>query len=68
MWIPLGMAEWFILFLVTLTLTLTSFLGFLYLEHIYFITNNFPQMCLMLDQFLWGHSVKIFCKMFRSKS
>ena len=35
---------------------LTSFLGFSYLEHISFITNNFPRMWLMLDQFLWGHS------------
>ena len=30
---------------------LASFLGFLC-----YITANFPQMCLMLDQFLWGHS------------
>ena len=33
---------------------LTSFLGFSCLEHISFITNNFPQMCLMLDQFFGG--------------
>ena len=33
-----------------------SFLGFSYLEHIAFITNKFPQICLMLDQFLWEHS------------
>ena len=66
-WITLGMSEWCIPFWVTLTLTLTSdlisrffvssFLCFSYLEHniIFFITNNFPQMCLMLDQFFWGH-------------
>ena len=30
---------------------LASFLGFLC-----YITAIFPQMCLMLDQFLWGHS------------
>ena len=29
---------------------------FLCLEHISYITANFPQMCLMLGQFLWGHS------------
>ena len=29
---------------------------FLCIEHISFITANFHQMCLMLDQFLWGHS------------
>ena len=42
--------------LVTLTLTLTSglILGFSCLEHISYITANFPQMCLMLVQFLWG--------------
>ena len=34
---------------------LASFLGFSCLEHSY-ITANFPRMCLMLDQFLWGHS------------
>ena len=56
--IPLGMAEWCIPFWVTLTLTLTSglILGFSCLEHISYITANFPQMCLMLDQFLLGHS------------
>ena len=31
------------------------FLGFSCLEHISYITASFPQMCLMLDQFLWGH-------------
>ena len=35
---------------------LASFLGFSCLEHISYITANFPRMCLMLDQFLWGHS------------
>ena len=52
------MAEWCIPFLVTLTLTLTSglILSFLCLEHISYITANFLQMCLMLDQFLLGHS------------
>ena len=35
---------------------LTSFLGFSCLKHITYITANFPQMCFMLDQFLWGHS------------
>ena len=35
---------------------LASFLDFSCLEHISYITANFPQMCLMLDQFLWGHS------------
>ena len=24
-----------------------------------YITANFPQMCLMLDQFLWGHSSRV---------
>ena len=43
-----------ILGILTLTLTSTPFLVFLYLEHISFITNNLHQMCLMLDQFLWG--------------
>ena len=45
-------------FWVTLTLTLTSDIisRFLCLEHISYITNDFPQMCLMLDQFLLGHS------------
>ena len=58
MLIPLGMAKWCIPFLVTLTLTLTlaSFLGLSCLEHISYIKANFPQMCLMPDQFLWGHS------------
>ena len=51
--IPLGMAEWCIPFWVTLTLIwlLASLIGFSC-----YITANFPQMCLMLDQFLWGHS------------
>ena len=26
-----------------------------FLEHISYITANFPQICLMLDQFLLGH-------------
>ena len=43
-----------ILGILTLTLTSTPFLGFLYLEHISFLTNNLHQMCLMLDQFLGG--------------
>ena len=25
-------------------------------EYISYITNNFPQMCLMPDQFHWGYS------------
>ena len=33
---------------------LASFLGFSCI-----ITANFPQMCLMLDQFLWGHSSRV---------
>ena len=33
---------------------LASFLGFLC-----YITAIFPQMCLMLDQFLWGHSSRV---------
>ena len=41
-----------ILGILTVTLTSTPFLGFSYLEHISFITNNLHQMCLMLDQFL----------------
>ena len=28
-----------------------------------YITANFPQMCLMLDQFLWGHSSRV-CDIF----
>ena len=35
---------------------LASFLGLSCLLHIFYITANFPQICLMLDQFLWGHS------------
>ena len=58
MLIPLGMAEWCIPFWVNFTLTLTSGLisRFSCLEHISYITAYFPGMCLMLDQFLWGHS------------
>ena len=57
MLIPLEMVEWCIPLWVTLTLTLTSDLisRFSCLKHISYITANFPQMCLMLDQFLWGH-------------
>ena len=33
---------------------LASFLGFSC-----YITANFPQMCLMLDQFLWGHLSRV---------
>ena len=33
---------------------LASFLGFSC-----YITANFPQMCLMLDQFFWGHSSRV---------
>ena len=33
---------------------LASFLGFSC-----YITDDFPQMCLMLDQFLWGHSSRV---------
>ena len=54
--IPLGMAEWCIPFWVTLTLTLTSDLISRFLCY---ITANFPQMCLMLDQFLWEHSSRV---------
>ena len=28
------------------------------LEHVSYITANIPGMCLMLDQFLWGHSLR----------
>ena len=39
---------------------MASFLGFSFLEHIIsYITANFPQMCLMLDQFLWGDSSRV---------
>ena len=38
---------------------LASFLGFSCLEHISYITANFPQMCLMLDQFLCGHLSRV---------
>ena len=52
-----GFILWCIPFWVTLTLARTSFLGFSCLEHnISFIRNNFPQMCLMVDQFFRGHS------------
>ena len=54
--IPLGMVEWCIPFWVTLTLTFTSGLISSFL---YYITAIFPQMCLMLDQFLWGHSSRV---------
>ena len=54
--IPLGMAEWCIPFWVTLTLTLTS--GLISRFSCYIIAI-FPQMCLMLDQFLWGHSSRV---------
>ena len=54
--IPLGMVEWCIPFWVTLTLTLTS--GLISSFSCY-ITAIFPQMCLMLDQFLWGHSSRV---------
>ena len=37
-----------------MTLTSDIISSFLYLKHISFITNNFPQMCLLLDLFLWG--------------
>ena len=50
------MSEWCVPFWVTFTLTSDLISRFSYLEHISFITNTFPQMCLMLDQFLWGHS------------
>ena len=47
-------------FWVTFSLTLSSdlILGFSCLEHISYITNSFPQMCLMLDQLLCGHSLR----------
>ena len=54
--IPLGMAEWCIQFWVILTLTLTS--GFISNFSCYIIAI-FPQMCLVLDQFLWGHSSRV---------
>ena len=60
--IPLGIVEWYITFWVTFTLTLTSGLisrFFLCLEHISYITANFPQMCHTLDQFLLGHSSRV---------
>ena len=41
---------------------LTLFLGFSCLEQFSCSTNNFPQMCLMLDPFLWGHSAR-YCDM-----
>ena len=51
------MAEWCKPIWVTFNLTLTSasFLGFSCLEHISYITANFPRMCFLLDLFLWGH-------------
>ena len=57
MLIPLGMAEWCIPFWITFTLpSCLIFRFFLCLEHISYKTANFSRMCLMLDQFLWGHS------------
>ena len=58
-----------ILGILIVTLTSTPFLGFSYLEHISFITNNLHQMCLMLDQLLLGHSSRycdISCSIFFS--
>ena len=58
------MAKFCIPFWFTLTLTLPSELisRCLYLENISYITNNFPQISLMLVQFLWGihHVTTIF--------
>ena len=53
----LGMVEKGIPFSVTFTMTLTSDLmsRFFASGHISYITNNFLQMCLILDQFLWWH-------------
>ena len=61
MLIPLGMAEWCISFRVTLTLTLTSdLISRLFVSEAYLLySTNFPQICLMLDQFLWGHSSRV---------
>ena len=58
------MAEWCIPFwsLWPWHWLLASFLGFLCLEHISYITAYFPQMYLLLDQFLWGHSSR-YCDM-----
>ena len=39
------------------------------LEHISYVTANFPQMCFVLDQCLWGHSSRdcdISCLHFKS--
>ena len=54
-WIPLGVAEWFILFWVTLNLTLTSDLisSFFVSIPLYQITK--PQILLMLDQIILGY-------------
>ena len=41
---------------------LHDFYVFRFLEHFSYITNKFPQMCLKLDQFLWGHSSR-YCDM-----
>ena len=54
------MCELCIPFWVTLILTLTSDLisrFFVSGAYTTFITNTFPHMCLMPDQFLWGHSL-----------
>ena len=61
MLIPLWKAEWCIPFWVTFTLTMTSVSGLIsrfFVSGAYPILQlaNFPRMCLMLDQFLWGHS------------
>ena len=42
--------------------TLTSGLIFTCLEHIAFFTNNFPQMCLMLDHIGWGAFITLMCR------
>ena len=54
-WIRLEMAEWYIPFWVTLTLTLTSdLISRFFVSGAYLlITKNFPQNGLMLDQFRW---------------
>ena len=53
----------------SLTLTLTSDLIFTFFPvwSISYITNNFPQMCLILDQFLlrgWGAFVMLLCHVY----
>ena len=59
--IPLGMVEWRIPFgsLWSWHWILASFLGLSCLEHISYISANFPQMCLMLNKFLLGHSSRV---------